>query len=198
MSLAFPSIQSTSHPFLRAELHYDHSPCPPSMCGAITYNPRSRYVLGTEVATADEDDAIAKGIRTGSMIGTPVWAYVHGGASLTAAETNPYHCQWDSGRSGYVYITKEAARAFFGVKRMTKTLKERVLNTLRADVEEFSAYLNGEVYGFVIRDTRTDEALDSCWGYYGEQFLREEATRALQQMESLTPCQLELAFNEGE
>lgn len=39
---------------------------------------------------------------------------------------------------------------------------------LRGELSELEAWCHGEVYGFVVRDTRTDEVVDSCWGFYGE------------------------------
>ena len=197
MSLATQPIKSATHPHLQAEIHYDKDPYTPDLVCTITYNTRSRYVLGTVTADNERDDEIARKIRSGEYIGLPVFAYVHGSVAIQAAQTNPFHCQWDSGRSGWAYITKADARSLMGVTRITKAVREDVLSIIRSDVDEFSQYLNGEVYGFVIRDTNTDEVLDSCWGYYGLKYVEEEARSALKQMESITPLQLEL-FNQGE
>jgi hypothetical protein len=205
MSLADKHIQSTTHPFLRAEIHYDPEPQNPYPRGAessfhITYNPRSRHTLGNETADADEDARIATMVRDGKAVGMPVWAYVHGSSTLCAAYQNPFGCPWDSGRSGWVYATNEELRKFFNVKRLTKKYKETALAYMQSDVQTFSAYLNGECYGFVIRDTRNDEALDSCWGYYGLDDVRKNAESALRQMESITPYQreLELTVDQGD
>jgi hypothetical protein len=91
-----------------------------------------------------------------------------------------------------VYTEAHTLRSIYGVKRLTKKLKERALEENSAQVEEFSAYLNGDCYGFIIRDTVTRESLDSCWGYYGLEFVEAQGRSALAQMESLTPLQLEL------
>jgi len=197
MSLATQPIKSATHDNLQAEIHYDTDPSKPDTACTITYNSRSRYVLGNTMADDDKDSDIARKVRDNEYIGMPVFAYVHSGVALQAAYTNPFHCQWDSGRSGWAYITKAGARSHFGVRRITKGVKEQALSLLRSCVEEYSAYLNGEVYGFIIRDTSTGEAVDSCWGYYGMDFVEQEALSALKQMESITPLQLEL-FKEGE
>jgi hypothetical protein len=196
MSLATQPIKSATHDNLQAEIHYDTDPCKPDSC-AITYNSRSRYVLGNSPADEHEDEEIARKVRDGDYIGMPVFAYVHGSVAIQAAYANPFHCQWDSGRSGWAYITKAGARSHFGVRRITKAVKEKALDLIRSCVEEYSAYLNGEVYGFIIRDTNTGESVDSCWGYYGMDDVKSEAMLALKQMESITPLQLEL-FKEGE
>lgn len=197
MSLATHPIKSATHPHLQAEIHYDQHATPPDTACTITYNPRSRYVLGTVIADDERDEAIARSIRSGEYIGMPVFAYVHSGVMIHAAEINPFHCRWDSGRSGWAYMTKAEVRSLMGVKRITKSIKEQALALVRAEVENFSQYLNGEVYGFVIRDTNTDEVLDSCWGMYGMRNVETDARSALKQMESITPLQLEL-FNQGE
>jgi hypothetical protein len=197
MSLATQPIKSATHDNLQAEIHYDTDPCKPDTACTITYNSRSRYTLGNTMADEHEDEDIARKVRSGDYIGIPVFAYVHGSVAIQAAHTNPFHCQWDSGRSGWAYMTKAEVRSFFGVRRITKRVKEQALSLMRSCVEEYSAYLNGEVYGFIIRDTSTGEAVDSCWGYYGMDDVKSEAMLALKQMESITPLQLEL-FKEGE
>lgn len=193
-SQAFHSIQSATHPFLEAELCYDPHPEQPDLVGAITYNSRSRYVLGNKPVDLDEFNRISAMVRDGEAIGMPVWAYVHSSSTIRAAYENPFGCPWDSGRSGWVYISNADARSYLNVKRLSKTHKTYILSLLKQDVEMFSAYLNSECYGFIIRDTRTGEALDSCWGYYGESSVRADAESALRQMEAITPCQLELAL----
>jgi len=197
MSLATQPIKSATHDNLQAEIHYDTDPCKPDTACTITYNSRSRYTLGNTMADEHEDEDIARKVRSGDYIGIPVFAYVHGSVAIQAAHTNPFHCQWDSGRSGWAYMTKAEVRSFFGVRRITKRVKEQALSLMRSCVEEYSAYLNGEVYGFIIRDTSTGEAVDSCWGYYGMDDVKSEAMLALKQMESITPLQMEL-FKEGE
>lgn len=192
MSHAFDPIRSTTHHHLQVELHYDTHPTPPDCDFVIVYNERSRYVLGSRGVSPEQMRAIEDGINSGKLIGLPVYAYVHSGIILKAANSNPFHCPWDSGQSGFIYTEPHTLRQFFGVQRLSKATKETAERIMRANVEEFSAYLNGECYGFVIRNTDTNEALDSCWGYYGEDDVRSAALSALKQMESITPLQLEL------
>ena len=198
MSHAFQPIKSTTHPFLQAEIHYDPEPEQPDLVCTITYNSRSRYVLGTKTADADRDAEIARLVRDGEYVGMPVWAYVHGGSTIRAAYENPFGCPWGSGGSGWAAMAKADLRKYFGIKRVTKRVRAAALRVLEEDVKLFSAYLNSECYGFVIRNTDTDEEMDSCWGYYGEDHVRDAAMSALKQMEGITPCQMELQLTEGE
>jgi hypothetical protein len=47
-------------------------------------------------------------------------------------------------------------------------------DVLRADVETYSQYVSGDVWGFVIEDAEGEE-VDSCWGIYGMGSCKEEA-----------------------
>lgn len=174
-------IESFKQGEYTVEINYDPDPESPAKwdnLGVITYNGRSRYVLGTTGITNDEFDRIKQKIDTGAYIGLPVWAYVHGSSTIKAAESNPFSCPWDSGHTGWVYATREKVLSEFGgpaAKRITKRMKEAALSCLRAEVETFSQYLNGEVYGFVIKDANGNQ-IDSCWGFYGLDACRDEAS----------------------
>jgi hypothetical protein len=192
MAFVIKPIPSTTHPHLQLEIHYDPGPSEPNTDFVITYNARARYILGTRAISDEEFEHIGASIAKGKLIGMPVFAYVHSGVMLKAAEANPFTCQWDSGRSGWVYTEAHTLRSIYGVKRLTKRIKEQALKDMRAQVEEFSAYLNGDCYGFIVRDILTGESLDSCWGYYGLDAVQTGGRCALAQMEALTPLQMEL------
>lgn len=180
MSVEIIEINDT----VQVRIEYDPDPESPSqwgsLLGEITYNARSRYVLGTEPVDLDRFEEIGRKIESGEYIGLPVYAYVHSGATIRAGETNPFSCPWDSGRSGWVYTTREKVLAEYGGKRMTKAIKERALTHLREEVEAFDIYLRGEVYGYVVEHLVDGEweQRDSCWGYYGLDDVRECGTDA--------------------
>jgi hypothetical protein len=105
----------------------------------------------------------------------PVYLYDHSGLSMS---TSPFSCPWDSGQVGYIYIRMDTARKEYpGLDG--DDLRNRVINTLKAEVEEYSAYLAGEVYGWFIKDD-VGETLDSCWGYYSYSHAEQEAKEVLQ------------------
>lgn len=173
---------------LRVRIVSDPEPMSPAEwdnVGAIAYLERSHYVLGTEGVSQDRMDEIATGLRDGSLIGMPVYAYVHSGATIWTGETRgwPFDCPWDSGMSGFVYCTPERALEACGKpgqKRVTKRIREQAIACLRAEVKQFDMYLTGDVYGFIV-ETRDDngdwnETDDTLWGLYGLDYAREEAT----------------------
>lgn len=164
---------TASAPGLVAHIYYDEDAVHDhDTLGTIAYLRKSRSVLGTQACTEDEMDDISRGVREGSIIGIPVWAYVHSGATVKAAWTNPFGCPWDSGRSGWVYVSTEKALAEYGRKRMSPKLRARVHDVLRAEVACFNSYLTGDVYGYEILCGET--SLDSCWGYVGMEDLEGE------------------------
>jgi hypothetical protein len=73
----------------------------------------------------------------------------------------------------------------------------------QSEINEWLAYANGEVYGYIVKDN-DGEHLDSCWGFYGYEFCKEEAksqaewheneiTTRLQQEEDELNRRMELA-----
>lgn len=51
---------------------------------------------------------------------------------------------------------------------------------LEARIAELNQYLEGDVYGYVIEAKETGEGMDSCWGFYGQDYAKEEALSAAQ------------------
>lgn len=121
-------------------------------------------------------------------------AYIHGGVALSLSNSGQFSDPWDSGQIGFVYVSKSEWRY------RERTIKKCVSARKAADgyVETWNQYLSGDVWGYVIeteteRETETDdtdgagdgagdgdgELVDSCWGFYGLDYARAEATSAL-------------------
>lgn len=167
-------------PGLVAHIYQDPDPQSPAEwdnLGEITYNKSGRHVLGTHPKTAEQDAEIARMVRDGEAIGLPVWAYVHSGSTIKAAYTNPFSCPWDSGRSGWVWVTKEKALKEYGRKLTSRKFLAMVRQHLIAQVEEFNMYLNGEVFGYSVE--QDGEKIDSCGGMYGLDYCVKEAQSVL-------------------
>ena len=94
----------------------------------------------------------------------PVYAYIHSGMTISLS---PFSCPWDSGKLGWVVITKQALRENYGVKRITKALIEKAMVHVKCEVETLDQYIRGEVYYFNIEDEDGDVE-DSCGGFYGD------------------------------
>ena len=163
-----------AHIYPDRDPHYDFD-----TLGTITYAAHARTVVGVVPKTAEEDAEIAKDVRDGKAIGLPVWAYVHSGATVKAALENPFSCPWDSGRSGWVYVTKERALKEYGRKLTSKKFLARVREQLISEVEVFDMYLSGDVWGYeIVQDGIV--VIDSCWGWYGYDDLEKEVESLLE------------------
>jgi len=134
--------------------------------GTIYYS-SSRYTLGDKRVSKDYIESI---MEDKEMVYLPVYAYIHGGIAL---DTTGFSCPWDSGMSGVIAISKDKIRQEYNTKRVTKKILDQVTSRLKAEVEEFSQYLNGEVYGFQVKD-ETGDIVESCYGFYSEEDAESE------------------------
>lgn len=106
----------------------------------------------------------------------PVYAYEHGGITISATGKHAGWDSFDSGQLGFVYVAHDDIKKSFGKKKITKKLLERAEKCLIAEVEGYDDYITGNVYGYVIEDEAGEE-LDSCWGFIGDydKFVLDEA-----------------------
>lgn len=161
---------------MRYEILVDDDPVHPRKdwdnLGTILYT-SYRYLLGDERVDGDE---IKSKMTDPSVIALPVYAYIHSGVMLN---TGGFSCQWDSGQSGCIYISKEKVREEFKVKRISPKLHKRVEEILKSEVKLYSQYLEGDIYGYRIFDDQGEE-VDSCWGLFGREYAEEAAQEAMQ------------------
>jgi len=137
-----------------------------------------RYDLGDEQPTVDPEeynDILDKVEKDGGVV-LPLYLYDHSGITMS---TTPFSCPWDSGQVGWIYVEADTIRKEWGgkSKRLTEAAREKARRCLISEVETYDQYLTGEVYGYNI--AFADEPLDSCWGYYGIESVRESAAKAL-------------------
>lgn len=96
----------------------------------------------------------------------PVYMMDHSGFSFSMdpkmfQAMDPHHFDW--GFLGVIVIEK-------------KTRKARKI--AQAELDIYSAYVEGDVYGYEIFD-QSGDLVDSCWGYYGIDEVRDAAISAL-------------------
>lgn len=127
-----------------------------------------RYTLGDKHSFADPDAFMEwwKENGKGGVI-LPLYLYDHSGLSMS---TGAFSCPWDSGQVGYIYATRETIVKEWGARRRRK----KVEDYLRGEVETYDQYLTGDVYGYAVESPDGD-TLDSCWGFYGMEHVKEEA-----------------------
>lgn len=93
----------------------------------------------------------------------PVYLYDHSGLVMN---TIGFHCPWDSGQVGFIYVKLSDIRKEYSIKRVSAKRRLQVATYLRNEVQTFSDYISGAVYGYVVE--KEDEEIESCWGFIGE------------------------------
>lgn len=113
----------------------------------------------------------------------PVYLYDHSGLVMN---TTGFHCPWDSGQIGFIYVTCADVRAEYSVNRVSPQLRNKVAGVLRQEVQTYSDYVSGAVYGYVIEDD--GEEVESCWGFIGayESYCLKEARDSVPRSEALS------------
>jgi len=101
-----------------------------------------------------------------NVIWLPVYAYVHSGTTIST-DCSIASCRWDSGRSGFVYTTKDKIRKARGCKRVSPQIKTLEEAFLRCHVKTFDHILKGEVYWYELLDEEEND-IDSCGGFIGD------------------------------
>lgn len=90
----------------------------------------------------------------------------HGPGTLSMGCDTDWVWEEGSRQVGFIYITNEEAMKIYGWPQMTRARRKQVEDALRAEVEVYSAYIQGDVYRYIVY--RGDgEFIDACSGFYG-------------------------------
>lgn len=112
-----------------------------------------------------------------ARIVVPVWGYDHGQLALSAGKrAGQFSDQWDSGLAGVVFVSQETLDRN-GIENVTD---EELETWVDGEVKEFDQWQRGECYGYVLKNTVTDETLESVWGFIGDEYVTAEAISAAQ------------------
>ena len=100
--------------------------------------------------------------------------------SQISLSTNAFSCKWDSGQIGYIFVSYEDI-----IKEYENLDIETATKVLEYEVKEYSLYLNGECYGYIIYQKNKDsqDHLESCFGFIGRDYVEEEAKYILKDLE---------------
>lgn len=81
---------------------------------------------------------------------------------------------WDWGQVGYIYVTNDEVIHEYG--DLSKESIARAEKYLRGEVETYSDYISGQVYGYIITGPEGED-IGGCWGYFGSDrdYMIEEA-----------------------
>jgi hypothetical protein len=129
-----------------------------------------RYNLGDSHKLSIDE---AKRLETSeSVIALPMYMYDHSGITIN---TTGFSCPFDSGKIGFIYVTKEKIRQEYSWKKLTKKRIEIIKGYLKSEVKVYDQYLTGDVYGYIITKNNDKTVDESCWGFYGSEDCETEA-----------------------
>ena len=143
-----------------------------------------RYNLGDKHKFSDSQEFLEwlKENKNDIAICLPIFMYEHSEVSLsTSNKKYPFNDRWDAGQVGIVYVTKETLKKEYPIDQPQEKTIEIATNVLVAEVEEYSRYLNGDIYGYQISATEGSPKLctDSCWGFDDMNYMIDEAKAAI-------------------
>ena len=99
----------------------------------------------------------------------PIYAYVHSGMTVSLS---PFIDPWDSGCAGWIYVDKAKFCEEYGLKRFSY---RRFRKIAEGEIKTLDEFLQGEVFGYEVEHRATvDDAWeleDSCWGFFGEDYI---------------------------
>lgn len=118
----------------------------------------------------------------------PVFRYEHSGVVYNTIGFSAYDSH--GCRVGFILCDRETMLKEWGKKIITPKIREQARKCMNAEIECFSQWANGEVYGYIIKDENGNDFPDgftdseSCWGFYGLDYVKQEAESIA---ESLSP-----------
>jgi hypothetical protein len=122
------------------------------------------YDLGNRQNETIED--IEQEIKNEQALFLPIYMYDHSGITIN---TTGFSCPWDSGQIGYVFITRTQILKEYESKILTKKIKQKVYESLQNIIKTYSAYLEGNVFYYLVKDCENN-FLDSCGGYIDDYY----------------------------
>jgi len=182
-------LESIKHNGFTIEIHADEdAESPRDNCDNLgkVFCFHDKYNLGDkndydsdQFSSWDEfKKAIEKDFRPAVIL--PVYIFDHSGLSIS---TDPTWFQaadsqgWDWGQIGFIFVSREDALKEYNAKRLSPKIKKQSERILQSEVDEWGKYINGEVYGYIVKDEEGEE-VDSCWGFIGYDYVIEEAKQS--------------------
>lgn len=97
-------------------------------------------VLGEEKATScDNMQDVLQALDEAGYAACGIYRYEHGQVSYALGRMNPYGDYWDSGAVGFAFVSPEKL-AYEGMN------KEQALSCMEAELKDYSAWANGDVF----------------------------------------------------
>lgn len=138
--------------FAENPLEWDYNPNFLSLLRRSSIGTKKIYSKDGEEFTVPNDfdgpEKIESFLEKNGYFFKKVYGYSHGGLSLALEGYCPanFSCPFDSGVAGYLLKTKSEIREWYGVKRISSKIEERIIKNWLPIIEYTNYWLNGEVY----------------------------------------------------
>jgi hypothetical protein len=146
------------------------------VCFHKRYNLGDKHNVPSDTYESWDEMEEAVIVEYGVLARAPLYMYEHSGIAIA---TSPFNCRFDSGRLGFVIITKDSLMKMCGHTDFTQAQLQEMIE---AEVKQYNSYLQGDVYEYSIYEVQKcslghehEELLDDCGGYYSEEEARAEA-----------------------
>jgi hypothetical protein len=172
------------------EIHQDDNPESPrewDNLGKMLCT-HGRYTLGDENYN-DRESLDERLEELDPVVKLPLWLLDHSGLAMQTGSFASDAQQWDSGQVGWIVATKKDILKIYPEQRPTPSWSSMIKNAeriLRNEVETYSKYLCGAVYGYITKKVDTCDkcnhteniAVHSCWGYYAIKDIIDEVQKS--------------------
>lgn len=137
-----------------------------------------KYVKGHDDEDLTIDEKLELIEKTDEVFILPISIYDHSGVDIWLGSTAGHvDARWDCSTVGFAYIEKSVLEQKTLPSLPDLPWKERAEKIMDAEMDLYASYVRGEVYGYMI-DGLDDCPLDSCWGYYGDEGLKDAIAEA--------------------
>lgn len=161
---------------LTVKLYVDEdAQSPDSWDNLATFEHSSGYTFGETIGEPERGWNVyirALTLIDGAAAVLPVRLSDYGSSGIRTHETTP------DDANAVLFTTHKRINELWGESPEYHD-REWATNALRGELEVWNQYLDGDVYGYKVTD-ETGEHVDSCWGFYGFEYAKEEAREALE------------------
>ena len=176
-------FETFEHAGQTCELHQDYEPMSPAdwdTLGELRGFDSARWGVSLESPHSGAEEANDRCILTRylslchGVVAVPFYFADYGSSGARIYEsTDP---------NGYIFTTHDRVTQLCG-EDPAYHARDWIENALRGELETWDAYFQGDVCGYVVRDS-AGAVVDSCWGFYpddegdGLEYVRGEARAA--------------------
>lgn len=167
-----PAIETIEREGFVAKIYYDADPQSPDDWDTLaTFEHTLNYTFGEQISEPERGwDVYMRWLTLSGTAAAVIGVYIadYGSGGL--------RCYPSDNPNAVLYTNHERVTQLCGDGAEYHT-REWIEQALRGECETWNQYLEQDVYGYVIE--QRGEQVDSCWGFYGMECVKEEVNDIL-------------------